>query len=113
MGQILMNSFHVLLALLFIVSPVCAGIFAAIGYMRKKELKKLHKTLEELRAENQALLNSFAAEQQAGKLPKDRLRLATVTDGRKDAANSATGRKMPGTTATDKRIIMAKRFDYE
>ena len=61
MGQILMNSFHVLLALLFIVSPVCAGIFAAIGYMRKKELKKLHKTLEELRAENQALLNSFAA----------------------------------------------------
>ena len=66
MGQILMNSFHVLLALLFIVSPVCAGIFAAIGYMRKK-LKKLHKTLEELRAENQALLNSFAAEQQAGK----------------------------------------------
>lgn len=62
MGQILMNSFHVLLALLFIVSPVCAGIFAAIGYMRKKELKKLHKTLEE-----QALLNSFAAEQQAGK----------------------------------------------
>ena len=71
MGQILMNSFHVLLALLFIVSPVCVGIFAAIGYMRKKELKKLHKTLEELRAENQALLNSFAAEQQAGK-PSER-----------------------------------------
>ena len=112
MGQILMNSFHVLLALLFIVSPVCAGIFAAIGYMRKKELKKLHKTLEELRRTRHCLI-VLQQSSRLEKLPKDRLRLATVTDGRKDAANSATGRKMPGTTATDKRIIMAKRFDYE
>ena len=99
MGQILMNSFHVLLALLFIVSPVCAGIFAAIGYMRKKRTRHCLIVLQQ--------------SSRLEKLPKDRLRLATVTDGRKDAANSATGRKMPGTTATDKRIIMAKRFDYE
>ena len=97
MGQILMNSFHVLLALLFIVSPVCAGIFAAIGYMRKKELKKLHKTLEELRAENQALLNSFAAEQQAGKTSErpaasgNRYRRSKFRNRQEDAGNNGDG----------------------
>lgn len=44
------------IALLFIVSPVMAGIYGTLWFIRRKEIRKLRKSIEDLSIENRKLL---------------------------------------------------------
>ncbi len=56
MDSIMMKILYVMIALLFILSPVAAGVFAALWAVRKKTVNRLRKENDELLAENRRIL---------------------------------------------------------
>lgn len=82
----MMQILYVMIALLFIVSPILAGVFVTLWYLRKKEIDKVRKSLEELRIENRKLLYGMYREETSPQNERQ-----SVTD--KGEAQAKPGRK--------------------
>lgn len=60
MEHLMIKILYTCIALLFIISPVMAGIYGTLWFIRRKEIRKLRKSIEELRIKSKLLCGELS-----------------------------------------------------
>jgi hypothetical protein len=89
-----MNVVYVLIALLFIISPIATGFFFALWYMRKREILRLRIELAEMRAEQRKILYLYppGKPEQKEEVASDEKRKVTPVSGRPQMEGKTSGK---------------------
>lgn len=87
-----MNVVYVLIALLFIISPIATGFFFALWYMRKREILRLRIELAEMRAEQRKFLYPPGKPEQKEEVASDEKRKVTPVSERPQMEGKTSGK---------------------